>query len=195
MIRALDPEDPAARVLADARKRQFLAPFLGRTRRLGEAAAELGVTPARLAYWVRRFSALGLLVPAGRGYQSSAPAYFVPFSASPDADLAAWLERELREAHRELLAAFGRSLEAGDYRGLLVFRDPAGTAVSALARGPRDPGPLAPFGVATTLYLSPAEAEALKAELRAFWARYRGRTEPASGRRPYRVYAFLAEAD
>ncbi len=193
MTRPLDPASPAARLLADARKRRFLGPFLGRTRRLAQAARELGVSPARLGYWVRRFRELGLLVPDGRGYRTPAEAFFVPFEASPGADLADWLASELKEAHRELLWAMGRALAEQGYRGLRVFRNPQGTVTSALARGPDDPGPLAPFGVAATLHLTPAEAEALKNRLQALWAAYADRMAPDEGRRPYRVYAFLTE--
>ncbi len=193
MTQPLDPASPAARVLADASKRRYLSPFLGRTRRLTEAARELGVSPARLAYWVRRFLALGLLKRVGRGYRSTAEAYFVPFEASPAAGLSEWLASELKDAHRGLLSAAGRALEAEGYRGLLVFRGPGGSVTSALARAPDDPGPLAPFGVAATLYLTPGEAETLKKELTALWEAYADRTEPKTGRRPFRVYAFLSE--
>ena len=193
MIRVLKAGDPAARVLADAKKRRYLSPFLGRPRRLSEAARELGVSPSGLYYWIRRFLALGLLKREGLHYVSPAPAYFVPFSESPAEDLADWLSAELAEAHRELLAALGRRLEKEGYQGLLVFRNPEGTVTSALARGPRDPAPLAPFGVAATLHLTLEESERLKAELTALWQRYAAKQTPGPGRRPVRVYAFLAE--
>ena len=193
MIRVLKAGDPAARVLADAKKRRYLSPFLGQPRRLSEAARELGVSPSGLAYWTRRFLALGLLTREGPRYVSTAPAYFVPFSESPAKDLESWLLAELAEAHRGLLAALGRRLEREGYQGLLVFRNPEGTVTSALTRSPRDPAPLAPFGVAATLYLTPQESERLKAELTALWQRYAARQTPAPGRRPVRVYAFLAE--
>jgi len=193
MVKSLDPASPAARVLADARKRRFLSPFLGRTRRLSEAAQELGVSPSRLAYWVRRFLALGLLERVERGYRSTAEAYFVPFEASPAAGLSEWLAGELKDAHRSLLSATGRALEAKGYRGLLVFRGPGEVVTSALARTPDDPGPLAPFGMAGTLYLDPTEVEELKERLKAIWATYADHTRPAPGRIPLRVYAFLSE--
>ena len=130
---------------------------------------------------------------AGRGYRSTAAAYFVPFSESPAADLAGWLAAELAEAHRGLLLALGKQLEKEGYTGLRVFRNPQGTVTSALSRGPGDPAPLAPFGVAATLYLTLEESERLKAELTALWQRYAARQTPGPGRRPVRVYAFLAE--
>ncbi len=193
MIRVLKAGDPAARVLADAKKRRYLSPFLDQPRRLSEAAWELGVSPSGLYYWTRRFLALGLLKRVGPRYVSTAPAYFVPFSESPAKDLESWLLAELAEAHRGLLATLGRRLEREGYQGLLVFRNPEGTVTSALARGPQDPAPLAPFGVATTLYLTLQESERLKAELTALWQRYAAKQTPTPGRRPVRVYAFLAE--
>ena len=106
MVQPLNPASPAARVLADASKRRYLSPFLGRTRRLTEAARELGVSPARLAYWVRRFLALGLLKQVGRGYRSTAEAYFVPFEASPAAlSRPRWASLSSLASHSESPAA------------------------------------------------------------------------------------------
>ena len=193
MTRVLDSESIAAKLVADPRKRRYLEPFLGRERRLSEAARELDVSPQRLAYWIKRFLEVGLLVRTSRGYRSLASAYFVPFSASRAVDFKAWLTRELEDSYQALLTQYEKLFEKKRNPGLLVFRNPLGQVQAAVAEGPEDQVPLWPYGATGVLYLSEEEQHALKAALRVFWQTYGTKVEPGPGRRRVLVFAFLAE--
>ncbi|WP_456476701.1 hypothetical protein [Oceanithermus sp.] len=195
----LDPGSEAARTLDRPRARAMLAPFLTGPRGLSEAARTAGVSRQAMRYWVRKFERLGLLVRlAGPGrprWQSAAPAYLIPFSASRAAGLEEWLAERTAADHAALLRTAARHLEARGLDHLHFAPDPvSGEPVTrpadahgrvALERDLVD-------GFSGVLELSPADAAALRRDLAALWERYRRRG--GRGVR-LRVYAYLTEEE
>ncbi|MFB9994788.1 hypothetical protein ACFFLM_22800 [Deinococcus oregonensis] len=115
-------DDPqAASVLADARSRRYLEPFIWRERRITEVARELGVTKNAMLYQVNKLLRLGLLevtrteARAGRAirsYRSSSPRYFVPFTATTAESIAALYQSSLDNAHRSVLTLLTQAWSA-----------------------------------------------------------------------------------
>lgn len=175
----------------------MLAPFLTGPRGLSEAARAAGVSRQAMRYWVRKFERLGLLVrlsgPGRPCWESAAPAYLIPFSASRAAGLEEWLAERTAADHAALLRAATRHLEARGLDHLFFGTGPDGgepltRPADAQGRVALESGVL--DGFAGVLELSPADADALRRDLAALWERYRRRG--GRGVR-LRVYAYLVE--
>ncbi|WP_457632996.1 hypothetical protein [Oceanithermus desulfurans] len=193
----LDPRSEAARTLTGEKARRMLAPFLAAARGLSEAARAAGVSRQAMRYWVRKFERLGLLVrlrgPGRPRWQSAAPAYLIPFSASRATDLEEWLAERAATDHAALLRAAARHLEAQGIDHLHFTSDPRNGGpltrpADALGRVALERDLV--DGFAGVLELSPADASALRRDLAALWERYRVRH--GRGVR-LRVYAHLVE--
>ena len=125
-------EDPQqARLLSDPRTVRYFEPFLARERTVSQAADEVGVSLDTMLYRVRRLLAAGLLGVVrehprpGRAikvYRSTADAYFVPFHATPYADLAERLREELRPFLDESTDMLARLLGRLGVEGRRLFR-------------------------------------------------------------------------
>ncbi len=129
-------DERAAEVLTDPTTLRQIAPFLGRTLSVGEAARETGEKANTTLKRVQRFEQLGLLevaeaVPrAGRAvkrYRSTADVFFVPFEATHAESLEAALAE--RDAYWERLlrrnVVRGRREALGDW-GTRFYRDERG---------------------------------------------------------------------
>lgn len=175
--------DPAAaRWLVRPSSLHQLAPFLGATRTVGEAAALTGERPNTVLKRTRRLQHLGLLECVGstpragralRRYRTSADVFFVPFEAtgadsleSALAERDAYWERLLR---RNVVRA---RIEAMGVWGTRIYRDERGrlqvqTAVSPDANATMlDPDmPAALSAWRDQVMLDHADAKAFQREL------------------------------
>lgn len=104
-----DPQ--VAAFISDRARGRHLDPFLARERTIAEAAAELGISPQRMHYWVRQMMQLGLLLPVrsevrGRSrtsvYRSSADTYHLPLEVLPTSDFET-LELHFQPVWRQFL--------------------------------------------------------------------------------------------
>lgn len=181
-----------AGTLLDAKRRRFLAPFFGRTRTVGEAAAELGVKPNSLLYQVGRLLKLGLLEVvsvekrAGRAvrrYQATSERFFVPFAASSAETLEALLLETARPHAERFAHHFARALR-GTPEGALgylvgrhehgeveAYFSPDGVRTLALW----EPDAPAAGRAWTVLELDHEDAKAFQREQWALWERYLGK--------------------
>lgn len=201
----LEVDDPAqAEVLTDPTRLRYLVPFLGRVRTVGAVAEELDAHPDTVLYRVRTLVDVGLLrvdrEEPRRGrpikhYRASADGYFVPFHASPFADLEEDLRTNWQAPFHALIANMAALLRAAGIEGHRVYR--VGDAVHvesapSLAR-PLDlahPDLRHATVVHRTAHLTPDEAQRLQAELNDVVQRY-GQASDDERRRPYLVWGAL----
>lgn len=203
--RVTDPE--AAIMLVDPTRLRWFAPFLGRTRRVGEVAAELGVSRQAMLYRVRQLVRLGLLCVCGeqpRGgraiklYRSRAEQYLVPFTAMPFACLEEQRARLDDPWQKELVRSVAHALYGlarQEQWGMRFYRGPDGTIEgrTEVVDPPGEAGAPAPLSSAglisvwTTLELDPAQAAQLAHQLSELT-----RTPPVSGGAPYVLRLALA---
>jgi hypothetical protein len=174
-------------VFEDSRRRRALLSFVGRTRALGEAAAQDGLALSWLHYHASRWVELGLLKVVGEHprwgrpvklYAAAAEAFFV---ADEHLHRSEWagLARELDEALRKA---------RGDNEGSGVMFSVADGRPSMARVGGPSKRPSAQMWL--IMELDDAEAADLAAEMDALFRRY-GRSQ-AKGRRPYMLHAALA---
>lgn len=141
-----DPEQ--ARLLSEPRFQAAFRPFLAREVSASTAADELKLDLNAMLYRIRVLSKAGLLQVVreekrqGRPmkiYRSVHDAYFIPYEATPFADLEERLwQQQLPEA-RERAHIQARRLQAGGIYGQKVFRDERGeTWVQSSASGEED---------------------------------------------------------
>jgi hypothetical protein len=197
--------DPAqAEVLTDPLRLRFLVPFLGRARTVGAVAAELGSHPDTVLYRVRTLTDVGLLrvdreePRRGRAikhYRATADGYFVPFHASPYADLEEDLRANWQVPFHTLVANMAALLRSAGIEGHRVYR--VGDAVHVESAPSLD----RPLDLAhpdlrhatvmhRTVRLTPEEAERLQAELNDVLQRY-GEGDDDERRRPYLTWGAL----
>jgi hypothetical protein len=201
----LEVTDPAqAQVLTDPARLRFLVPFLGRTRTVGAAAAELACHPDTLLYRVRTLLDAGLLrvdhEAPRRGrpvkhYRSSADGYFVPFHASPFADLEEDLRTNWQAPFHTLIANMAQLLRAAGIEGHRVYRvgDTVHVESAPSLERPLDlthPDLRHATVQHRTLQLAPDEAARLQRELGDLLQRY-GRDADEGPRRPYLAWGAL----
>lgn len=174
----------AAQILLEPKHARFIAPFLGRERRVAEVAREVGAPLSTTFRHVTRYCEVGILkvtreqTRKGRAlkfYRTVADAFFVPNSLRvtfPDA----WLDQFERAAKRGVEHAYGEHLAAW---GELIFRNEAGIFSTSLAKAPGQPvtslAPDAPAMLTTAhdaVYLDFADAKRLQRELRTLLETY-----------------------
>lgn len=198
--------DPAAAaLLMDPTALRQLAPFLGRSRTVSEAARETGELPNTVLKRARRFLRLGLLVVAeerprrGRAvklYRTPADLFFVPFEAtaadSLEAALAerdAYWERLLRRnvvrARREALGTWGTRVYR-DVRGRLQVQTAITPEADATTLDADAPAALSSWRDSVTLDFH--DAKALQREMYDLLLRY----EQKQGAQRYIVRLGLA---
>lgn len=184
-----DPQ--AAAFLSDPERSFYLGPFLDREVALTEVAQELQLPLGRMHYWVTRLLALGLIRVSRvqqrpgrpvRYYRSIAPAFFLPFAATPAETLEAQLVREGITYQRRMSGAQARA--SGDLprdHGTLITR----TGVDGHGiRAQPFPERNTDTPVFSTWLERPyrdADAQALLAELQALAERYSTLPEPEEG--------------
>src|SRR5690606_27417944 len=110
-------------------------PFLARESSAGAAAAELGLDLNAMLYRIRVLLSAGLLRVVreekrqGRPikvYRSAHDAYFIPYDATPFADLEERLWQQQRPELRERVRIQARRLQQGGVFGQRLFRDEHG---------------------------------------------------------------------
>ncbi len=199
-----DPGNPvvvdrpaAVALLLDPERRDYLHPFMLGERSVAEAAADVGLSVKDMAYRVKRMHALGLLrvtrvrPRAGRPIRSyrAARAYFVPFAATPDADLEDAVEALLRGPQRQLVTGLVHNLRVTErdvHRWGWRFELDAGERISIRPSGsPDDPAPFlrrlldddqpAVYVANLPLRLDHAQAKQLQRDLAKLLAHYDGR--------------------
>lgn len=174
--------------LLDVRRAQYLYPYLGQTRTISEAAAQLEVSVARMSYQTARLVEAGLvekvnLIPrAGRPiaeYRSTAEEFIIPLAEVGNGDLETFLlesEEPLRRAlMRSIALAYGDTDVLASELGLRLRR--TATADIEVAPCTLDGREVTRHaGVVNTWHivnLSAAEARALCRELQRVVDRYR----------------------
>ena len=197
-----------AKLLTEHASFQYFAPFVARTCTVSCAAKEAGCNLDTMMYRVRTFLGAGLLSVvrvekrAGRAvkhYRSVHDAYFIPFDATPFADLAEEAQQILR-AHEDTIASeLARCIHALNRRGRRIFRDKKGEVSAHTARGDThnldyDLLPQLPYSdkvaghaiaelFTDTLPLTEEEAKALLSHL--YRLRLDHKLEAAPERKPY----------
>lgn len=185
-------DERQARLLLDATTRAQLAPFLGRPRSVGEAAADTGEKSNTVFRRVRRFEAAGLVEVAEtvprrgrplRRYRAIADVFFVPFEASAAEDLEAaladreaWvaslLRRSVVRARREAIGVWGTRIYR-DVRGRVQVQMAVRPDADADPPGPEGPAVLSAWRDA--LELDHHDAKALQRELLELLNRYQAK--------------------
>lgn len=204
-------DDPGqARLLSDPEALRFFEPFLGRERRVAEAARELGVRIDTLLYRVGRFLDAGLLRMvreerrAGRAvrvYRSSADAYFVPFAVTPYVDLKERLQHEMRPLLDRAGERLARLLTRHGTEGRRIYRGRDGQvwrdAASAPGRRPDPDDPDMPPAewMSGTYRLREEDARDVLRRLRALWRELEERQLPAGeGERFLTMFLLVPDA-
>jgi len=182
----------AAEALTDPKTLRHLAPFLGRTASVSEAARESGEKPNTTLKRVQRFLELGLLEVVGERkragrpvklYRTVADVFFVPFEATHaesleaalaerDAYWEAMLRRNVVRARRERLGTWGTRFYR-DARGRLQVQTAVTPDVNATTLDPDGPAVLSLWRDQLTLDF--ADAKELQREMFALVQRYNKR--------------------
>jgi transposase-like protein len=176
--------DPAAaRLLADGRTGLYLGCFLQRETSVAEAAERFGIAPARMAYWVKKMQALGLVRPAGKSaatgsrsqmrYTATAPAFCVPRASVGVALWRDMAELHTRQAWNKVIDSSLHSQRDAARACLWLYRRASDGSVWRIF-GPApamtaDDGVLVNYGL---LLLVPQDYRALQDELNRTIARY-----------------------
>lgn len=204
-------DDPLqAKLLSDPETLRFFDPFLARERRVAPVARELGERIDTVLYRVRRLRAAGLLrvvreeARAGRPvkvYRSSADAYFVPFAATPYAELRERLAEEAHPQWERAAAGLARLLVRHDSEGRRIYRADDGRvwrdAAAAPGRrlDPDDPRLPAAEWLMDDLRLGRADAREMLHRLRELWREMRGRQPPPGEGEVYQTMFLLLPQD
>lgn len=176
-----------ARLLSDPKSLRFFSPFLASEKTVTRAAKEIECGLHTMLYRVRTFLKAGLLrvtreeKRAGRPvkhYRSNYNAYFIPFSATPYADLEERLREQFGPLTEDLIHGLAFVLRRVGHDGQWLYRDIDGLLSS-------ESGEEARFGLdfdnlawpvvydfRCELYLPREEAKVLQRELRDLYARY-----------------------
>lgn len=190
-----------AAFISDRAKGRHLDPFLAKESTVADAAAELGISPQRMHYWVRRMEQMGLLVRLRcevRGrvrslvFRSSADSYSLPLELLPTSDLET-LELHFQPVWRAFLrsvVAAGRRYADGWVVGYRRTGDLPAFHIEPTTAPPED-APVA--NMWARLELSPAKARLLKEELEDLLTRYLSAQGEANAK-PFIAHIGLVEA-
>lgn len=196
---------PAADALTNPTSLRYLAPFLGRTLSVGEAARESGAKPNTTLRRVQRFVELGLLEVVGERkragrpiklYRTVADIFFVPFEATHAESLEAalkerdayWeklLRRNVVRARAESIGTWGTRFYR-DSRGRLQVQTAVTPDANVTTLHPEGPAALSLWR--DQLMLDFADAKALQREMFELVRRY----QRLSGSQRYVVRMGLA---
>ena len=204
-------EDPVqARLRSNPTAVRYFEPYLARDRTVKGAADEVGVPLDTMLYRVRRVLAAGLLrvvreePRAGRAikvYRSAAEAYFVPFHATPYADLAERLRQELGPFLNESTDILARLLSRMGVEGRRLFRTTEGevwqdASDTAARRFDPEASHVPPVEwTSGRLRLREEDAREMLHELRSLWRRMHERQVAAEEGAVYRVMVMLVPED
>ena len=171
-------------MLLEPKHARFIAPFLGRERRVAEVAQEIGAPLSTTFRHVSRYCEVGILkvtreqTRKGRAlkcYRTVADAFFVPNSLRTTFH-DTWLAKLERAAKRGAEHVYGEHLAAW---GELIFRNEAGIFSTSLAKAPGYPvtslASDAPAMLTTAhdaVYLDFADAKRLQQDLHALLETY-----------------------
>lgn len=203
MIESLVITDPdVAAFISDRHRGRHLDPFLATERTVSEAAEELGVSPQRMHYWVKRMVDMGLVLPVrsevrGRSrtavFHSSADSYHLPLDVLPTSDFET-LELHFQPIWRQFLrsvVAAGRKYADG-WR--VTYRRTEGRPAFHIEPATLPASDVPFLNAWVRLELGPSQARELNSELAALLARYL--KQPVSGNaRGYLVHAAVVEAE
>lgn len=183
----LQVSDPAAvEVLWHPAKRRHLAPFIGKTAGLAEAAQSLGIKKTAMSYWVGRLLDVGLIRLTGidRSTRHKVPRYRciadrlrVSLADAPMASYEAVFDDIAAHWHPLTLQALARSLaRQAPWLDLSIGRaGPAGLATEFMPRASTG-GAAAPpddyLWYWGRLWLTPGEQQQMRQELDALWDKY-----------------------
>ena len=195
-----------ARLLSDGAARRHLEPFVGRTLGAAQAAREAGVSTERMLYRVRQFVDAGLLFAAGeqrRGGRAiklyTAPGGFrVPFDLTPFEDIEAEIAAQFRPLDRLRQRALARRLTQHSLGGRLIYRDERGEVnLESDVPSIQDRQAMTRSGgdYSGVHWLTPAQAEAVKAKLDEVWALLQTVPMRESGSQPYLIQTVLTQLD
>ena len=195
-----------ARLLSDRAALRHLEPFVGRTLGAAQAAREAGVSTERMLYRVRQFVDAGLLFAAGeqqRGGRAiklyTAPGGFrVPFHLTPFEDIEAEIAAQFRAFDRLRVRALARRLTRHSSGGRLIYRDERGEVnLESDVPSANDRQAMTQRGsdFVSTQWLTPAQAEAVRARLDEVRALLRAVPVRASGSQPYLIQTVLIELE
>ena len=185
----------AAAFLSDPEKNAYLSPFLDQDMTLVVAARALELPLNQMHYWAKRLLNLGLIEVRStqkRGgrpiqhYRSTAPAFFVPFSATPLETLEAQLIHDNLIRQRQMSTAHARALgELPPDYGTLISR--LGTDKNRIRFQAIHGSSINPLIFSTWLArpFQAEDAQKLHAELQTLTERYANLPEPDEGRMVY----------
>jgi DNA-binding transcriptional ArsR family regulator len=126
-----DPE--AIRMVCTLPALRYLGPFLHTDHTLSSAAADLEVAPSTLAYWITKFTRVGLVRVVRRQrrsgmtmpvYRATADRWFAPFSAMPADVRRAVVDGTRREMTDRYLDAVARADARSSASGVVVYPHP-----------------------------------------------------------------------
>lgn len=185
--------DPRAiRALLSEQAVNYLEPYLGATRSIGEAANQIGRTIQRTHYWTHRLLEVGLVevratVPrAGRPvrrYQAVADSFRITARALP----VGLFESMMIVLNRALVRSFEAAYPGITYGGDLLIhrgRNASGIIVDRLPPAGADDGPADALLCSFTTRLSPDDAARLRAELAELRDRWCAKTIPRTDGQP-----------
>jgi transposase-like protein len=180
----------AVEVLWHPAKRRHLAPFLGQSAGLAEAAQALGVKKTAMSYWIRRLLDVGLIRPSGieqltrhkvARYRCIADRLRISLADAPLASHEAVFDDTDTRWHPLARRALARSV-ARQAPWLDMVIEANGTTGLGVQMQPRGPG--APrddfiyyWG---RLWLTAAECDALRSSLDALWSQYGALSDKAN---------------
>jgi DNA-binding MarR family transcriptional regulator len=172
----------AVAILWHPARRLHLRPFLGRAAALGEAAQQLGLKKPVMSYWVKRLLAAGLIRPCGHArvgrqrvptYRCVADRLRVSLKDAPLASYESVFEDVSARWQSATLQALARAVAPqAPALDLTIYVDgPGGLSTTLLPRAGQAPRDDFVFYWGR-LWLTPAERDALRAELDALWDRW-----------------------
>ncbi len=198
-------DEAAARFLLSPVTRPYYLTFLPAPLDLHAAATRLQLKRTTLRYHVRRLVDWGLLAPVPGGsrrerqrFQAVHPRLYLPFGSSGHATL----DELLLEMHAPLLEVFMRRLVHAGQRdaahpphlgGVTLSREGVDFSLSPPPHvATQDTLDLSAWNSWTTLALTPAQAQTLRADLAAVWDRARQQAQRRPGTRDYTLLLGLA---
>ena len=140
-----------AKLLSDPTTVYYFKPFVGQSKALSVAATELNCHLNTLYYRVQQFLAAGLLIVSheekrkGRAikhYRSVKDVLFIPYTATPYADLKEGLEEQLKPLWCSLMEGLAQTYRQHGIYGKKIFRDEHNIVMTMQSSSPDAPSDL-----------------------------------------------------